>query len=112
MAGPRAICVCACTYQRPDGLGAMLDGLGRQTFADMARPALHVVIADNEGSDQARQVCAEFERRSGIALTYVHEPERGISFARNACLDHSRRPAIFSLSSTTTKCRSPTGWNG
>ena len=83
-----SIAVCACTYKRPEGLRALLDGLGRQTFADMPRPALHIVIADNEGSKQARQICADFERQSGMTLTYVHEPERGISFARNACLDH------------------------
>ncbi len=86
-----SIAICACTYKRPDGLRALLDGLARQTFADTPRPALHIVIADNEGSDQARQICADFERRSGIPLTYVHEPERGISFARNACL--KRLPA-------------------
>ena len=86
--GAQAICVCACTYKRPEGLQALLDGLGRQAFTAMARPGLHVVIADNEGSEQARGVCADFERRTGIPLTYVHEPERGISFARNACLYH------------------------
>lgn len=82
------ICVCACTYRRPDGLRALLNGLGNQTFAGMPRPLLHVVIADNQGSEQARQICAEFGRQSGIPLVYVHEPQRGISFARNACLDH------------------------
>lgn len=73
----------------------MLDGLSRQTVTTMSRPSLHVVIADNEGSESARQVCAEFERESGIPLTYVHEPERGISFARNACLDHIRAACDF-----------------
>lgn len=82
------LAVCACTYKRPAGLSALLEGLGRQTFTAMPRPALHIVIADNEGSAQARRICAEFEGRSGMPLTYVHERARGISFARNACLDH------------------------
>lgn len=83
-----SICVCACTYKRPDGLRAMLAGIGRQTFATMSRPALHIVIADNEGSEQTRAICEDFQRQSGIAVSYVHEPRRGISFARNACLDN------------------------
>jgi len=82
------ICVCACTYRRPEGLQAMLDGVAKQVFSKMPRPEMHIVIADNEGSDRARQICEEFERENRIPVTYVHEPERGISFARNACLDH------------------------
>lgn len=87
-AGTLKVCVCACTFRRPDGLAKMLDGVAGQTFSIMPRPALHVVIADNECSDRTRQICIEFERQSGIAVTYVREPRRGISFARNACLDN------------------------
>lgn len=82
------VAVCACTYKRPEGLRVLLGGLERQTFESVPRPALHVVIADNEGSERARAICEDFQRRSGIPLTYVHESARGISFARNACLDH------------------------
>lgn len=85
---PAAICVCACTCRRPEGLAALLEGLRQQQFSESARTAIHIVIADNEGSAQARQICERFRERSGIPLTYVHEPQRGISFARNACLDH------------------------
>lgn len=82
------VAVCACTYRRPQGLRAMLKGISRQTFSTMPRPALHVVIADNECSERAREICCDFEQRAGIPVTYVREPRRGISFARNACLDN------------------------
>ncbi|MCU0892937.1 MAG: glycosyltransferase [Rhodospirillales bacterium] len=82
------VCVCACTYRRPEGLSAMLEGIGRQTFAAMRRPVLHIVIADNECSERTRDICDEFERRFDIPMSYVPEPRRGISFARNACLDN------------------------
>lgn len=87
-AGKSQICVCACTYRRPEGLAALLEGLGEQRFSSLPPPKIHIVIADNEGSTQARQICERFRERSGIPLTYVHEPQRGISFARNACLDN------------------------
>lgn len=87
-AGKSQICVCACTYQRPEGLAALLEGVAQQRFSSLPRPSIHIVIADNEGSERARQICADFQRQSAIPLSYVHEAERGISFARNACLDH------------------------
>ena len=66
----------------------MLNGIARQTFSGVPRPDMHVVIADNEGSERARQVCDQFKREFGMPLTYIHEPRRGISFARNAYLDN------------------------
>lgn len=83
-----SLCLCACTYMRPTGLGEMLDGIRRQRFGSVQKPDLHVVIADNEGSAQARRICQSFEAETGIPVTYVHEPQRGISYARNACLDN------------------------
>jgi glycosyltransferase involved in cell wall biosynthesis len=82
------VCICACTYRRPEGLVKLLDGIARQTFSTMPRPTLHVVIADNECCDRTQEICAAFERQSGIPVSYVREPRRGISFARNACLDN------------------------
>jgi succinoglycan biosynthesis protein ExoM len=88
MPAPRKIhvTVCACTYRRAEGLAALLEGLGMQTFAGLTRPKLSVVIADNEGSEHARQACARFKLSHNIPIEYVHEPRRGISHARNACL--------------------------
>lgn len=83
-----AVGVCACTHRRPQGLAALLEGLERQEFSAVPPPDIHIVIADNEGSTQTRQICDQFRERSGISTTYVHEPERGIPYARNACLDH------------------------
>lgn len=82
------ICICACTYRRPDGLATLLNGLGRQQFSAVQRPQINIVIADNEGSAEVRAICERFRECSGLPLSYVHEPRRGISFARNACLDY------------------------
>jgi glycosyltransferase involved in cell wall biosynthesis len=85
---PTLVAVCACTFRRPEGLKALLEGLERQTYREVPPPDLRVVVADNEGSELARALCADFEKRSGTSLTYVHEPEPGIPYARNACLDN------------------------
>ncbi len=81
------VTVCACTYRRPDGLKNLLDGLAGQTFTRIPPPDWDIVIADNEGSEEAKEVCEAFRRDCEIPLTYVHEPRRGIPQARNACLD-------------------------
>ena len=81
------ITITACTYRRLPGLRALLDGIARQRFDAIAAPRLAVVIADNEGSEAARAACESFARASSIPVTYVHEPRRGIPFARNAALD-------------------------
>ena len=97
MPAPRNIhvTVCACTYRRPEGLAALLEGLGKQTFASLPRPGLSIVIADNEGSEHAREACARFKRRCDIPIEYVHEARRGISHARNACLARLRKDCDF-----------------
>jgi glycosyltransferase involved in cell wall biosynthesis len=80
------VTVCACTYRRPEGLAALLEGLDQQTFERASRPELRIIIADNEGNARVRDICDQFRRSSGIPIAYVHEPQRGISHARNACL--------------------------
>jgi glycosyltransferase involved in cell wall biosynthesis len=95
MAEPIRLTVCACTYRRPEGLRALLDGLARQTFETAPRPHLDVVIVDNEGSEEARAICAAAGQGTGLAVRYLHEPKRGIPHARNAALDHVATDAEF-----------------
>jgi succinoglycan biosynthesis protein ExoM len=68
-------------------LAALLDAVAQQRFVRRAPPHLSVVIVDNEGSEQAKTLCDQFARASDVAIRYVHEPKRGISHARNRCLD-------------------------
>jgi len=83
----RNVAICICTYQRPDGLRAVLHGLQLQTFRKLRPPHIQVIIADNEGSDRARTICEQSRSGSIDAISYRHEPRRGISHARNTCLD-------------------------
>jgi succinoglycan biosynthesis protein ExoM len=81
-----SVAICACTCRRPAGLTALLEALARQRFVRRTPPRLSVVIVDNEGSEQAKSLCDRF-RCADIPIRYVHEPRRGISYARNRCLD-------------------------
>ena len=48
------VTVCACTYRRPEGLRALLDGLAAQRFGAISPPRIEAVIVDNEGNAAAR----------------------------------------------------------
>lgn len=83
------VCICACTYQRPRGLKDLLDGISALTFERISTPAITVLIADNEASEVNEQICRDFHQFTSIPMIYVPVIERGISHARNACLDQA-----------------------
>lgn len=47
-----------------------------------------MIVADNEGNPENRSICSEFRQTRFQSLAYVQECRRGISWARNTCLDH------------------------
>ena len=65
-----------CTHNRDHYLGAAIDSLLSQTFADF-----EVVVVDNASSDRTRQVVEA--RLSDSRLSYVYESVTGLSLARN-----------------------------
>lgn len=77
-----AVIVCT-TCERAVTLEACLERLERQ----QARPG-QIIIVDNSADGRARSVC------QGRPLTYVHEPRRGLSIARNAGLAAATRELV------------------
>ncbi|NES21428.1 MAG: glycosyltransferase family 2 protein [Symploca sp. SIO3E6] len=65
-----------CTHNRDEYLGAAIDSLLQQDFADY-----EVIIVDNASSDRTRELVEE--RVSHPRLNYVYEPVLGLSVARN-----------------------------
>jgi succinoglycan biosynthesis protein ExoM len=95
MAEAIRLTVCACTYRRPEGLRALLHGLAAQRFAAESQRVFDIVIVDNEGSAEARAACESIRQETGLEVRYVHEPRRGIPYARNACLEQVAPQAEF-----------------
>lgn len=81
------VAICISTYRRPEGLARVLGAIGGLRFERVPAPELVVIVADNEGSATAERVVNDFSSRFGIATRYVAERRRGISAARNACLE-------------------------
>ena len=74
-----------CTAHRPEMLKCCLAALAAQAVPEGVD--LTLVIADNEAEPNNRTMVEEFAASCPFPVVYVHEPERGISRARNAVLD-------------------------
>jgi succinoglycan biosynthesis protein ExoM len=76
-----SVVVTAATFNRPEGLAAMLDGVEAQGIPRHA--LLRVVIVDNSHDANARTYVERRAVEYKWPLTYHHERRRGIAFARN-----------------------------
>lgn len=88
------ISVCICTFRRPESLREALQGLRQLEYSRRPPPDIHVIVVDNEGNDETRRVIEDYASGGALA-TYVVEHRRGISHARNACLDNVPQGARY-----------------
>ena len=65
-----------CTHNREQYLGAAIDSILGQEFADF-----EAIVVDNASSDRTKQVVEK--RLSNPRLKYIYEPNIGLSVARN-----------------------------
>ena len=85
MSGPTSIDICVCTFRRPH-LAATLQSLMHLEFPKAT--VIRILVADNDNSPSAMALVEEYQGND-IQVQYIHAPERNISIARNACLDHA-----------------------
>ncbi len=80
-----SLAVCICTFNRPDGLLRLLRGLDQQVFCAVPRPAVCLIVVDNSSHADAAEFCRSYQ--SIWPLHYLHQPQPGISHARNSALN-------------------------
>jgi len=78
------ICVCVCTYKRPELLRRLLEELARQQTDGLF--TFSVVVVDNDSQESAKAEVLDFARYSSIPASYQVEPRQNISLARNRAL--------------------------
>lgn len=82
-----SIALCVASYLRPVGLGRLLEAIAKlDAVPDVAR--VDVVVVDNDPAGSARAVVDRAP--ADLDVTYVCEPRRGITFARNRALATAR----------------------
>src|SRR4051812_32400584 len=78
------ICVGIITYQRPEGLKRLLEGLNRLASDKCEAPSLEVIVVDNDPAGPACTFVEEASSDLNWPLKCFVEPRRGIPYARNA----------------------------
>ena len=81
------ISVVVCTYNRADLVRQALQSLREQT-ADPA--TFEVIVVDNVSTDRTAAVVHALIERGWAQLSYVYEPEQGLSVARNTGMRRAR----------------------
>ncbi|MEE9388246.1 MAG: glycosyltransferase family 2 protein [Paracoccaceae bacterium] len=82
---PKSIDICVCTFRRPH-LATTLESLAQLELPKGIK--IRILVADNDASPSAKVLVAKHQGTS-IPVHYIHAPERNISVARNACLEHA-----------------------
>ncbi|MDE0952383.1 MAG: glycosyltransferase [Halioglobus sp.] len=78
-----SLAICICTFKRHEGLVQLLEGLNNQFFS-AAPPQILLIIVDNSPDGDAAHICESDDW--AWPLLYLHEPQPGISYARNKAL--------------------------
>jgi len=81
------ICVCICTYKRPETLLKLLLKLEEQVTNNLFYYS--VVIVDNDKCESARQTVESYAQHSNLQIRYFVEIEQNISLARNKAIEKS-----------------------
>lgn len=75
------ICVCICTFKRPEMLRRLLSAL--RALNTSGRFSISVAVVDNDMRATAAPVVEEMIAAGGIELRYSVEPQQNIALARN-----------------------------
>lgn len=82
------ISVCICTYRRPELLRRLLQDLTIQQTD--GRFNFSVVVADNDASQSAEPLVAEFSSKGQLEITYCVESRQNIALARNKVVQNAK----------------------
>ena len=87
MPGKPHICICVCTYKRPQFLSRLLNALIVQQTDGIF--SYSIVVADNDGLRSAELTVESIRAATTIPIEYCIEPEQGISLVRNRAVKAS-----------------------
>jgi glycosyltransferase involved in cell wall biosynthesis len=75
------------TYKRPQDIIRALKSVEAEAIA---LPLCEIVVTDNDPAASAKDVVAEFMAETKADISYIHEPNPGVSNARNTALKNAR----------------------
>lgn len=91
MTSSLSVAICVATLHRPVGLRRLLESLAH---LDTSGLDIHLVVVDNDAAGSAREVVDSFRGNCSWPLTYLVQPERGLSPARNMLVKEVRKLGV------------------
>jgi succinoglycan biosynthesis protein ExoM len=91
------VSICVATYQRPEGLKRLMEGLDRLIFTELEQPQIEVILVDNDSNCSAQSFSEQLKLQFKWSLKYFSEPRRGISYVRNKAVAEVTAAADFIL---------------
>jgi glycosyltransferase involved in cell wall biosynthesis len=82
------VSIVVCAYNRAARVATLLENLNTQS--PPPKHEVEIIVVDNNSRDATRRVVEGAATRSPYAISYVHERQQGLSFARNRGIGESR----------------------
>jgi glycosyltransferase involved in cell wall biosynthesis len=82
------ICVCICTYKRPQLLDGLLNKLQAQKTGQVF--SYSIVVADNDHEESAKNIVVARRHTSIVSIEYAVEPRKHIALARNKAIQNAK----------------------
>lgn len=100
--GPRKLVIATLTFRRPQGIGQLLPALVQQIEAISGQTLTgEILVVDNDDVPSARDQVSQLSLASvsagGPEIRYEHEPQPGISAARNRVLDSTKHADLLAF---------------
>lgn len=80
-----SVVIAIITCKRAEGLDKLLSALAGLELPNFPDTAISVAVVENGEKSEAEEI-VEAHRKDGLEIFYKHEPQAGISYARNAAL--------------------------
>ena len=85
--GRSHICVCVCTYKRPQLLERLLNKLQGQRTGGLF--TYSVLVVDNDHEQSAKSIVISWKKKGLVPIDYYIEPEKNIARARNKAVQNA-----------------------
>ena len=80
------------SYNRARMLGITIESFINQ---DYPSDSFEIIIADNNSTDDTREVVAEWQSKSAVPITYLFEKRQGVHFARNSAAKQANGEILY-----------------
>jgi glycosyltransferase involved in cell wall biosynthesis len=90
--GLKTVSIIIPTFNRSGILGITLESCVNQNYP---KDLFEIIVADNNSSDNTKQIVEEWASKSPVRIRYIFEAEQGAHIARNTAAKHSDSEILY-----------------